>query len=170
MRAPTIVSLLILLSFALAGCGRNPASKGQPKPKEPSQQAQAPEEKKPPPKVEGPTVPPKIKSSQLIRFRDLISLRLWFKDMGTAYMTMATPPKSKEDFRRHPINPELMKMIDDGYVVFIYNVGPLQAADKIIAYEVWDDPTARRLVLMGSGEVHEMNNEEFKKAPKANGK
>jgi hypothetical protein len=172
---PIYLGLCLLLSFVLTGCSRiAPLPKEPPKPKEaPVQQVKAPEVKAAPKEEVDPKLPPKIKSSQLIRFRDLVSLRAWWHGLGIAYMNIEStgrPPQSIADFKGQ-VTPELLKLMEDGYVRFIYKIGPAQMSkgpsNTVIAYEVHEDPAALRLVLLGDGSIKEVNNEEFKKLPKA---
>lgn len=170
-------SMLMGLAIALIGCDRvAPARKNKEVKLEPVAVVEA---KKDPPKKEevDPKLPPKKKESQLSRQRDLISYRPYFAELGRAYQLILTTndkaPQSKEDFRTL-LGKDMMKLIDDGYVAFIYNVKPQQmpkgASNTIVAYEVYFDAAGLRLVLMGDGSVQEMNVDVYAKTPKANDK
>ena len=73
----------------------------------------------------------KEKKSRLVRTRDLISYRNYFRNLGIAYVTFEVehgkPPTKKEDL--HPYlrgETKLLEMLDNGDIVFYYGVNKQQ--------------------------------------------
>jgi hypothetical protein len=118
----------------------------------------------------------KEKKGKIVRTRDLIEFRQFFKQLGIAYATYEAEhnkgPQKKEDLAPSLQGlTKLLEMLDKGDIVFYYGVSKQQmekgASMTILAHEAYEDVNGRRLVLMGDGSVQELSNAEFEKAPKA---
>ena len=133
-------------------------------------------------KTEVPAAPqqpqnPPPKKGKIARVRDKIEYSRYLDQLGKAYHIILTetnrPPKTKEDLRKAlgGGSAPIMDTLDQGYIVFIYGVGPLQMSDgtsnTILAYEPDSDIRGMRLVLMGDGSVQDKTEAEFLKCTKA---
>ena len=139
----------------------------------PAPQAKSKKEPVPEPEPE-PKPKPKGKGG-LIRQRDLLEYRPYFKQIGLAYFNIASErgkgPDNVEEFRAHLRSPEIMKLFDTKQIEFCYGAKPQQmqsgASSTIVGYEPVADRNGLRLVIMGDGSVQELNEGQFDKTAKA---
>jgi prepilin-type processing-associated H-X9-DG protein len=173
--AGAVVIVIVVLVIMLAG-GGNAKDKGvQRKVEPPPKKAEQPVVQ-----VEEPEIEKKAPVGGLGRTKEVTEIQNSLRQLGIAYKQFEVVenrgPKDQRELGPYyqNINP-INEALKNKWITFIWRV-PRQAlaengdSNTVLAYETDADRQGIRMVLFGDGHVEGMNEEDFKKAPKAKGR